>query len=141
MSNAALLFHLSLSSMVQVSGLAIATANGLLLKGGKEAAHSNKCLYALVQEALASEVPAHRGTVGLVDGREQVEELVCLSNKIDLIIPRGGNDLVRSIMDQAQGRVPVLGHAEGICHVYVDKTADLDKAARIGTYWCVVVLS
>jgi len=85
-----------------------------------------------VQEALECELPAHRGAVGMVDGREQVEELVALSNKIDLIIPRGGNQLVKSISDQAQGRVPVLGHAEGICHVYVDKMADLEKAARIG---------
>lgn len=117
---------------MQVSGLAIASANGLLLKGGREASHSNKCLHALVQEALECEIPAHRGAVGMVDGREQVEELVSYSNKIDLIIPRGGNDLVKSIMEQARGRVPVLGHAEGICHVYVDKMADLDKAARIG---------
>ena len=122
-----------------MSGLAIATANGLLLKGGREAKHSNQCLHGIVQEALACEIPDHTGAVGLVDGREEVEELLSFSNKIDLVIPRGGNELVRSIMEQSQGRVPVLGHTEGICHVYVHKDADLEKAARIGEHVCVHV--
>lgn len=117
-----------------MSGLSIATANGLLLKGGREARHSNQCLHALVQEALASELPDHRGAVGLLDGREEVEELLSFSNTIDLVIPRGSNELVKSIMEQSQGRVPVLGHSEGVCHVYVDKDADLEKAVNIGEH-------
>lgn len=114
--------------------MSIATANGLLLKGGREARHSNQCLHALVQEALASELPDHRGAVGLLDGREEVEELLSFSNTIDLVIPRGSNELVKSIMEQSQGRVPVLGHSEGVCHVYVDKDADLEKAVNIGEH-------
>ena len=67
-----------------------------------------------------------------VDSREEVGELLSLNQKIDLIIPRGGNELVRDIMEQAKGRIPVLGHAEGICHVYVDQHADIEKAVRVG---------
>lgn len=67
-----------------------------------------------------------------VDSREDVGELLSLDKKIDLVIPRGGNSLVRSIMEQAQGRVPVLGHADGVCHVYIDRDADIEKAKRVG---------
>ena len=61
-----------------------------------------------------------------------------LHQKIDLVIPRGGNDLVKDIMEQANGRIPVLGHPEGICHVYIDQRADIDKAIRVGEeeVWC-----
>lgn len=152
--------HPSISPL-QVSGLAIASANGLLLKGGKEAKNTNKFLHSLVQEALATEIPGHRGAIGLVrmpppsslplsllssplprhikdvslsqvDSREEVGELLCLDDKIDLVIPRGGNELVKDIIERAQGHIPVLGHAEGICHVYVDQHADMEKALKVG---------
>ena len=67
-----------------------------------------------------------------MDSREEVSDLLTLEGKIDLAIPRGGQDLVRSVMATANGKIPVLGHTEGICHVYVDQHADLEKAVRIG---------
>eukprot|EP01147_Barroeca_monosierra_P010226 gene10226-2382_t len=112
----------------QVSALAIASGNGLLLKGGKEAKHSNEYLHKLVQEALS--LHADPETVTLVSTREGVSSLLELEGMIDLIIPRGGNALVKSIQEQASG-IPVLGHADGICHVYVDKNADPQKAVNV----------
>ena len=67
-----------------------------------------------------------------MEGREEVGELLGMEGKVDLVIPRGGNALVRSVMDQTQGHIPVLGHSEGVCHVYVDEHADIGKATKIG---------
>ena len=79
-----------------------------------------------------------------VEGREEVGELLGMEGKVDLVIPRGGNALVHSVMDQTQGRIPVLGHTEGVCHVYVDKHADMGKATNVGesqaVQWGMVVL-
>lgn len=115
-------------SLPQVASLAMASANGLLLKGGKEAAYSNKALIELVHEALGS-VGAQKA-ISLISTREEISDLLSLDKHIDLIIPRGSSELVRSIQEQSQ-HIPVLGHAEGICHVYVDKDADLDVALKI----------
>lgn len=115
-------------SLPQVAALAMASANGLLLKGGKEAAHSNKALIELVHEALAS-VGAQKA-ISLVSTREEISDLLSMDKHIDLIIPRGSSELVRSIQEQSQ-HIPVLGHAEGICHVYVDKDANLQTALRV----------
>ncbi|XP_059487969.1 delta-1-pyrroline-5-carboxylate synthase isoform X2 [Neocloeon triangulifer] len=112
----------------QVAALAMSSANGLLLKGGKEASHSNKALMNLVSEALDS-VGASKA-VSLISTRDEISELLAMEKHIDLIIPRGSNELVRSIQEQSQN-IPVLGHAEGVCHVYVDKHADLAKALKI----------
>lgn len=106
----------------------MSSANGLLLKGGKEAAHSNRFLMDLVKEALSSVGAAN--AISLVSTREEIGDLLSMEEHIDLIIPRGSSELVRSIQDQSK-HIPVLGHAEGICHVYVDKDADLQMALRI----------
>ncbi|XP_030019191.1 delta-1-pyrroline-5-carboxylate synthase isoform X1 [Sphaeramia orbicularis] len=112
----------------QVSALAIASGNALLLKGGKEAANTNRVLHQLTQEALS--MHGVREAVQLVSTREEVEDLCRLDKMIDLIIPRGSSQLVRDIQRAAKG-IPVLGHSEGICHVYVDADASVDKVIKI----------
>lgn len=111
----------------QISALSLATANGLLLKGGKEAYHSNVCLFNIINNILRKY--DCQDAIQMVDSRDQVSELVSLGN-IDLIIPRGSNQLVKTIQQQAKG-TPVLGHADGICHVYIDKDADPEQAIKI----------
>ncbi|KAL0880342.1 hypothetical protein ABMA27_002788 [Loxostege sticticalis] len=115
-------------SLPQVAALAMASANGLLLKGGKEAAHSNKALMDLVKESLKT--VGAQDAISLVSTREEISDLLAMEKHIDLIIPRGSSDLVRNIQKQSQ-HIPVLGHAEGICHVYLDKEADPVKALKI----------
>lgn len=115
-------------SLPQVAALAMASANGLLLKGGKEASHSNRALMELVTEALDT-VGASKA-ISLVSTREEISDLLSMENHIDLIIPRGSTELVRNIQSQSQ-HIPVMGHAEGICHIYVDKDASLEKAIKI----------
>uniref|UniRef100_I3MAQ3 Delta-1-pyrroline-5-carboxylate synthase n=1 Tax=Ictidomys tridecemlineatus TaxID=43179 RepID=I3MAQ3_ICTTR len=112
----------------QVAALAIASGNGLLLKGGKEAAHSNRILHLLTQEALS--IHGVKEAVQLVNTREEVEDLCRLDKLIDLIIPRGSSQLVRDIQKAAKG-IPVMGHSEGICHLYVDSEASVDKVTRL----------
>ncbi|XP_051529924.1 delta-1-pyrroline-5-carboxylate synthase-like isoform X1 [Myxocyprinus asiaticus] len=112
----------------QVSALSIASGNALLLKGGKEAANTNRILHELAQEALS--IHGVKEAIQLVSTREEVEDLCRLEKMIDLIIPRGSSQLVRDIQRAAKG-IPVLGHSEGICHVYVDHEASIDKAIKI----------
>jgi delta-1-pyrroline-5-carboxylate synthetase len=112
----------------QVAALSIASGNGVLLKGGKEASKTNAVLHKTLCDAI---VRSTRGQVmpavlGLVEGRDEINALLRLNKDIDLVIPRGSNDMVQTIMRST--RIPTLGHADGICHVYVDEHADLDKA-------------
>lgn len=113
-------------ALPQIAGLALRSANGLILKGGAEAARSNAALHRVWVEALA---PLPAAAVELVASRADVAELLALDDRIDLVIPRGSNALVRSI--QASTRIPVLGHADGVCHVFVHASADVEAAARL----------
>ncbi|MBN3282937.1 P5CS synthase, partial [Polyodon spathula] len=112
----------------QVSALAIASGNALLLKGGKEASNTNQILHRLTQEALS--IHGVKDAVQLVSTREEVEDLCRLNQLIDLIIPRGSSHLVRDIQRAAKG-IPVLGHSEGVCHVYIDQEASIEKVIKI----------
>lgn len=115
----------------QVAALAIRSGNGLVLKGGKEAAASNKILHTIIGDAIESSTEGviSRGLVSLVDSRDAVANLLSLDKVINLVIPRGSGELVRYI--QSNTKIPVLGHADGICHVFVDKDASFDKAISI----------
>ncbi|XP_071734120.1 delta-1-pyrroline-5-carboxylate synthase-like [Rutidosis leptorrhynchoides] len=114
-------------ALVQIASLAIRTGNGLLLKGGKEAKRSNAILHKIITSCIPKTVG--EGLIGLVTSREEIPELLKLDDVIDLVIPRGSNELVYQIKSATQ--IPVLGHADGICHVYVDKSADMEKAKNI----------
>ena len=112
----------------QVASLALKSGNAILLKGGSEAARSNEILLSVWIQALAdSGIPA--GAAQLLQSRSDVADLLNLDRDVDLLIPRGGKDFVETI--SRTSRIPVLGHGEGICHVYVHGAADLQKAERI----------
>lgn len=113
-------------ALVQVAALAVRSGNGLLLKGGKEAAHSNRALHDVLSRALA---PLPARALGLVENRAEVSALLGLDGLIDLVIPRGSNALVRHVQDHT--RIPVLGHADGVCHLYVDQAADPERALAL----------
>jgi glutamate-5-semialdehyde dehydrogenase len=116
-------------ALVQISTLCLKSGNAVILKGGSEARNSNRALHELIRGAVESVDPLFRDAVQLVETRAEVGELLGLDRLIDLVIPRGSNELVRSI--QAATKIPVLGHSEGVCHLYVDRAADLDMAVEV----------
>lgn len=113
---------------IQIPALTLRTGNAVLLKGGSEANRTNAAIVAAVRSGLES-VGLPADAVQLLTTREEVADLLELDHLVDLIVPRGSNALVRSIQEST--RIPVMGHAAGICHVYVDAAADLDRAVRI----------
>ncbi len=115
-------------ALVQISTLCLKSGNGVLLKGGSEARNTNRILADIITRATA--MPSMPdGWLHLLETRAEVGEMLGLDDCIDLIIPRGSNDFVRYIMEHSN--IPVMGHADGICHVYVDDAADLDMALRV----------
>ena len=115
-------------ALVQISTLCLKSGNAVLLKGGSEAVHTNRILAKVITEA-TDKASLPNNWLSLLETREDVKELLALDEYIDLIIPRGSNDFVRYIMNNTN--IPVLGHADGICHVYIDGDADLDMAVNI----------
>ncbi len=113
----------------QVAALSLKSGNAVLLKGGVEATHTNQALVAIWLECLAGLPFAPLHSIHLLQTRADVMELLTLDRNVDLIIPRGSRELVQFVVHNS--RIPVLGHGEGICHVYVDRAADIEKALRI----------
>jgi glutamate-5-semialdehyde dehydrogenase len=113
----------------QVASLALKSGNALLLKGGAEAAHTNEALIAIWHAALARFPEVPLAALNLLHTREDVSEMLKRDEEIDLIIPRGSKEFVRYVAEHS--RIPVLGHGEGVCHVYVDAAADLTKALGV----------
>lgn len=124
----AVIFESRPDAAVQIGALAIKSGNAALLKGGSEAAASVRALVALLRGALEAEgLPAD--ALQLLQDRADVDGLLALDADVDLVIPRGSSALVRSI--KARTRIPVLGHAEGICHLFIDAAADPAMAVAL----------
>ena len=115
-------------ALVQISTLGLKSGNAVLLKGGSEAKNTNKILAEIIREA-TEKAGIPTGWIQLLETRDDVREMLKMDQYIDLIIPRGSNEFVRYIMDNS--RIAVLGHADGICHCYVDAGADLKLALDI----------
>lgn len=116
-------------ALPQLASLALKSGNAVLLKGGVEAAQTNETMVAIWRECLAKFPAVPADSINLLQTRADVNEMLALDRDVDLIIPRGSYALVQFIM--AHSKIPVLGHSEGVCHVYVDAAADLEKAVAI----------
>ena len=115
-------------ALVQIAALCLKSGNAAILKGGSEAANTNRILFEIIHEAgVSAGLPD--GFLTLLESRSEINELLSCHKDVDLIIPRGSNEFVKYIMDNSE--IPVMGHADGVCHVYVDKAADIEKAIPI----------
>ena len=122
------IFEARPDAMVQIASLCIKSGNCAILKGGSETRETNKLLFELIYEAaLSSGLP--QGCLFQAEQRDEVAELLACHESVDLLIPRGSNAFVQYIMNNT--KIPVLGHADGICHIYVDKDFDMEKAIPV----------
>jgi len=122
------IFEARPEALIQIVSLAIKSGNGVILKGGKESIRSCETLVKIIHQALA-ETAVNPDTVQLLTTREEILGLLKLDDYVDLIIPRGSNSFVRFVQENT--RIPVLGHADGICHLYIDKNAKVEDAIAI----------
>ena len=113
----------------QISSLAIKSSNAVILKGGKESRHTNKKILEIINSALSQVEGFPQNVVQQVFSRDDVAEMLKCDEYINLIIPRGGNNLVKFIKENT--KIPVLGHANGICHIFVDESADINMASKV----------
>jgi glutamate-5-semialdehyde dehydrogenase len=123
-----IIFEARPEALIQITSLAIKSGNGVILKGGKEAINSCQVLTQVIVQALAA-TKVDPAAVHLLTTRAEIKQLLELDQYVDLIIPRGSNSFVRYVQDNT--RIPVLGHADGICHLYLDRAADLAKSIKI----------
>lgn len=123
-----IIFESRPDAVIQIGSLALRAGDAVLMKGGSEALHSNRALTDVLREAV-TEAGLDSDVVQNIEGREAVAELLELDDLIDLVIPRGSNALVSSI--KRSSRIPVLGHADGVCHLYIDAAADREMAIRL----------
>jgi glutamate-5-semialdehyde dehydrogenase len=122
------IFEARPEALIQITSLAIKSGNGVILKGGKEAIRSCQILVEVIKKGLVK-TKVNAEAIQLLTTREEIKELLTLEKYVDLIIPRGSNEFVRYIQQNTQ--IPVLGHADGVCHLYLDEAADFDKAIAI----------
>ncbi|MBS6729012.1 MAG: glutamate-5-semialdehyde dehydrogenase [Lachnospiraceae bacterium oral taxon 082] len=122
------IFEARPDALVQIASLCIKSGNAAILKGGSEALLTNRALFESIKRAIKdSNLPDH--ALVQLEARSDVSELLSCYEYVDLLIPRGSNSFVKYIMDNTS--IPVMGHADGICHTYVDEDFDLDKSIRI----------
>jgi glutamate-5-semialdehyde dehydrogenase len=124
----AVIFESRPDAVTQISALGLKSANAVILKAGREVERTASALVTIIRQALKnSGLP--EDSVNLVTGRESIQQLLGMSDMVDMVIPRGSKQLVEFV--KANTRIPVLGHAEGVCHIYVDAAADPDMALAI----------
>ncbi|HEY9612270.1 glutamate-5-semialdehyde dehydrogenase [Allocoleopsis sp.] len=123
-----IIFEARPDALIQITSLAIKSGNGVILKGGKEALRSCETLVKAIHQGLST-TSVDPAAVQLLTTREEIRALLQLDEYVDLIIPRGSNEFVRYVQENT--RIPVLGHADGICHLYIDSAAELQKAVDI----------
>jgi glutamate-5-semialdehyde dehydrogenase len=115
-------------ALVQISTLCLKSGNSVLLKGGREALNTNRILFEIIKET-SEKAGITPGWIHLLETRDDVNEMLKMDEFIDLIIPRGSNEFVKYIMENSS--IPVMGHADGICHCYVDSDADINMAVAV----------
>jgi glutamate-5-semialdehyde dehydrogenase len=125
----AVIFESRPDAIPQVGSLAIKTGNGLVLKGGAEARHTNRVLVSIWHSALAALSPSLGDAICALEDRAEVMQILEMDREIDLVIPRGSSEFVNFVFEHS--RIPVLGHGSGICHIYVDSAADLKMATEV----------
>jgi len=124
----AVIFEARPDAVTQISALALKSANAVILKAGREVERTAAALVEIIAQSLAQNgLP--KDAVSMMTGRESVQQLLGMADLVDMVIPRGSKQLVEYI--QANTRIPVLGHAEGICHIYVDAAADMEMALSL----------
>jgi glutamate-5-semialdehyde dehydrogenase len=124
----AVIFEARPDAVTQIASLAIKSGNAVILKPGREVEQTAKAIVRVLRSALASE-GVNEDTISLVLGRDDVAELLAMHDLVDMVIPRGSKALVEYV--QANTRIPVLGHSEGVCHIYVDRSADQELSLRV----------